>query len=388
MARPARFVTEAFLAHYASAQKPRIFRAPGRVNLIGEHTDYNMGFVLPVALDLACYTACAPGRDGRLRVFSKNLEQERAWALEEVPEAKPAHDWSDYVLGVARELVRAGFPVASSDLLVWSTVPAGSGLSSSASLEVSTALALLGGRSIEPLELAKLCRRAENNFVGMPCGIMDQYVSVFGRESSAIKIDCRSLENEVVPLPRDVGIVAVNSLVKHELGSSAYRRRVAECAEAVAAVRKRRPEVESLRDLTSAELSSFESLMPVVPARRALHVVSENERVEAFIEVSRRGDARAMGDLLAASHRSLQLDYEVSCDELDFLVTTALRIPGVLGARMTGGGFGGCTVNLVWPEVMPQFQAAVTHAYKTAFGITPEFYPCRPAAGAGEIADS
>lgn len=380
-----RFVVESFVQQFGSAAAPRLFRAPGRVNLIGEHTDYNLGFVLPVALELACFTAWAPAEDGCLRVFSKNLEQERSWAVESIAGAGPAREWSDYPLGVARELIRAGYTVKPGNVLIWSTVPTGSGLSSSAALEVSTALALLGDQKTEPLELAKLCRRAENEFVGMPCGIMDQYISVFGRENCAVRIDCRNLENEVVPLPADVEFVAVNTMVKHELGSSAYRQRVAECQTAVATIRERIAEVQSLRDVSSVVLSQFEETMPVVPMRRAVHVVSENERVEAFIEASHGGDARAMGDLLIASHRSLQKDYEVSCEELDFLVDTALRVPGVLGARMTGGGFGGCTVNLLRPDVAPQFKSVVAQAYRSRFGLTPEFYPCRPSAGASEV---
>lgn len=378
-------VTGTFEQRYGSAAKPQVYRAPGRVNLIGEHTDYNLGFVLPVALDLASFTACAPNGDGCFRVYSRNLDQERSWPVEGIAGAQPAREWSDYPLGVARELVRAGFSVEPCNLVIWSTVPTGSGLSSSAALEVSTALALLGGRAMNPLELAKLCRRAENDFVGMPCGIMDQYISVFGRAHSAIRIDCRNLENEVVPLPEDVEFVAVNTMVKHELGSSAYRQRVAECSQAVQVIRERMPEAASLRDVSSDVLAGFEALMPIVPMRRALHVVTENERVEAFVKASREGDARAMGDLFVASHRSLQKDYEVSCEELDFLVDTALSIPGVLGARMTGGGFGGCTVNMMRPDVVAQFKSAITHAYKARYGLTPEFYPCRPSAGASEI---
>jgi galactokinase len=386
MAGAARIVAETFEQRYGASVKPRVWRAPGRVNLIGEHTDYNLGFVLPVALDLASFTACAPNGDGCFRVYSRNLDQERSWPVESIAAAQPAKEWSDYPLGVARELVRAGFPVAPCNLVIWSTVPTGSGLSSSAALEVSTALALLGGRAMDPLELAKLCRRAENDFVGMPCGIMDQYISVFGREHSAIRIDCRNLENEVVPLPEDVEFVAVNTMVKHELGSSAYRQRVAECRQAVDVIRERMPEVASLRDLSSYVLSGFEAAMPIVPMRRALHVVTENERVEAFVRASHEGNARAMGDLFVGSHRSLQKDYEVSCEELDFLVDTALAIPGVLGARMTGGGFGGCTVNMIRPDVVEQFKSAITHSYKARYGLTPEFYSCRPSAGAAEIA--
>lgn len=373
-----------FAARFGDA-KARLFRAPGRINLIGEHTDYNLGFVLPVALDLACYTAVAPNGCDRLRVFSENQNEAAEWPVEAIPSAEPRRHWSDYVLGVARELVRAGHEIQSCNLLIRSTVPAGAGLSSSAALEVSVALALLGDRKMDPLELALLCRRAENDFVGMPCGIMDQYISVFGREQAAIMIDCRSLEHEVVPLPPGVEIVAVNSMVKHELGSSAYRNRVRECQEAVEAVRRRRPEVASLRDLTRTELEAFAGEIPQAPFRRARHVTGENERVAAFVEACRHNDLEAMGKLLVASHRSLQYDYEVSCEELDFLVDTALSLDGVLGARMTGGGFGGCTVNLIAASKAGEFIRAIRSAYEARFGVTPECYLCRPAAGAAEI---
>jgi galactokinase len=385
LAGEASVVANACRERFGGAVQPRVFRAPGRVNLIGEHTDYNMGFVLPVALDLACFTARAPGSDGRLRVCSLNVQEEREWAIDEIASREPAKDWGDYPCGVAKELMLAGFPIEPASLVIWSTVPVGSGLSSSAAIEVSVALALLGGRTMDPLELAKLCRRAENNFVGMPCGIMDQYISVFGRENAAVKIDCRSLENEIVPLPGEVTFLAVNSMVKHELGSSAYRQRVAECKTAVEAIRERRPEVQSLRDVSSAELASYEGAIPVVPMRRAVHVTTENERVEAFIDASRRGDVRGMGEALVGSHHSLQKDYEVSCEELDFLVDTAIEIPGVRGARMTGGGFGGCTVNMLRPHVLTQFQAVIAKRYQARFGITPQFIPCRPSAGAGEV---
>jgi galactokinase len=381
----ASFVVQLFQQQYGTAQKPRVYRAPGRVNLIGEHTDYNLGFVMPVALDLACFTAIAPAGDGRLRVYSKNLEQSREWPASQMAQAEPAHDWGDYVMGVARELWMAGFEVPPANLLIYSTVPVGSGLSSSAAIEVSVAKALLAGRSMEPLELAKLCRRAENNFVGMPCGIMDQYISVFGREGAAVKIDCRSLASETVPLPSQAEFIAVNTMVKHELGASAYRNRVAECTAAVAAIRRQFPEVQSLRDVSSAMLAGFDGVMDPVCLRRARHVVSEDERVEAFVGASRAGDLKRMGDLLVASHRSLQHDYEVSCEELDFLVDTALGLPGVYGARMTGGGFGGCTVNMVRPGAALQFQAAISQAYQVRFHLTPDIYPCRPSAGAGEV---
>ncbi|HJY08563.1 MAG TPA: galactokinase family protein, partial [Bryobacteraceae bacterium] len=243
-------LSEAFRQQFQTERQPDCFRAPGRVNLIGEHTDYNQGLVLPIALEMACYVAVAPASHGNLRVYSSNLKQTREWLAAKIGSVLPEHDWGDYVAGVAQQLARAGYAVAPCDLYIRSEVPEGAGLSSSASLEVATALALLGQRSMDKLERAKLCQRAESQFVGMPCGIMDQYASVFGQDAAAIQIDCRNLDYRAVRLPSEIRIVAVNSMVKHELGSSAYRERVAECNEAVAAIRKVNSSVESLRDVS------------------------------------------------------------------------------------------------------------------------------------------
>jgi galactokinase len=264
-----------------------------------------------------------------------------------------------------------------------SNVPEGSGLSSSAALEVSTAFALLQGRAFDKLEIAKLCQRAETDFVGMPCGIMDQYVSVFGRDHAAICIDCRSLENKAVELPQDVEIIAVNSMVKHELGASAYSTRVEECALAVKAIRERFPEVKSLRDANPAEVEKTE--MPRTVKRRARHVVTENARVQLFVHAAERGELDRMGELFTESHRSMQHDYEITCDEVDFLVDTAIGIHGCYGARMTGGGFGGCTVNLVDPAAVGHFEQYVRERYRERFDIDPAIFRCVPAAGAGEV---
>lgn len=378
-------LVEAFRQQFPGAPAPALYRAPGRVNLIGEHTDYNLGFVLPMALELACYTAAAPAGDGILRAYSVNLRETREIAVAELPGARPAKEWSDYVFGVAQQLVRAGYPVGGCRLLIESTVPTGGGLSSSAALEVSTALALLGERGIDKLDLARLCQRAEREFVGMPCGIMDQYISVFGREGAAVKIDCRSLEHDFAVLPAGVEIVAVNTMVKHELGSSAYRERVRECGEAVAVIQRHRPEVASLRDVRRAELDAWKGEMDPVAFRRAAHVTSEDERVEAFLEASRRGDAAELGRLFIASHRSLQHDYEVSCEELDFLVDTAIGLDGVYGARMTGGGFGGCTVNLIRGDAVERVEEILTEKYRERYGIVPLHYRSKPAAGASKI---
>jgi galactokinase len=380
-----RFLSEAFERAYGAARDLQCFRGPGRVNLIGEHTDYNLGFVLPMALDMACFIAAAPNEEGKLRATSENLGESVEHSIRDLAGLEPSHHWSDYVFGVAQQLVRAGFPVEPKNLLVHSTVPVGSGLSSSAALETSTALALLGGRSMDKLELVKLCRRAENEFVGMPCGIMDQYISVFGREGSAVRIDCRSLANEAVQLPAGAAIFAVNTMVKHELGASAYRERVRECCEAVEAIRSVEPGIESLRDVDVALFERAADCIPPVARRRAKHVVTEDARVEDFMEASRRGDLQRMGELFVASHRSLQHDYEVSCEELDFLVDTAIGIPGVYGSRMTGGGFGGCTVTLLAPEAADAFQQNITKAYQDRFGLVPQIYACKPSAGAAQV---
>ena len=378
MASPARILIEAFEAKYKST--PDVFRAPGRVNLIGEHTDYNFGFVLPIAIDLACYAASAPNRDGMLRVYSMNAEQGREWPVSRVRDLLPAKDWSDYVIGVARQIPN----LRGRNVMFYGTVPLGSGLSSSASLEVSSALALGWPLSNPPsLELAKLCQAAENKFVGLPSGIMDQYASVFGREHAAIRIDCRSLEGEAVALPDNVSIVAVNTMVKHEMGQSAYRERVAECALAVEEIRTAGvTSVESLRDATEEHLPLIGD---EVARKRAKHVLSENRRVDEFVKACLSGDTSEMGRLFLASHRSLQYDYEVSCVELDFLVDTAMKTPGVYGARMTGGGFGGCTVTLVDPAAVDRFEETVRGAYQAKFGIAPTFYRVEPSAGAGRI---
>ena len=331
---------ENFRRLYGSADGLRIWRAPGRVNLIGEHTDYNLGFVLPLALDLAAYVAAAPSRDGRLHIRSEHRAELFECPAGEIAALEPRRQWTDYPLGVARELVRAGFPIQPANLLIRSTVPEGSGLSSSAALEVSSALAFLNGRTLEPLVLARLCQRAEREFAGMHCGIMDQYIAVYGRAGSAVEIDCRSLEHRLVALPAGIAFLAVNTMVKHALAASAYQERVAECAAAVERIRTRLPRVESLRDVSPAQLASVAPLLSGGAARRARHVVTENARVAAFVDASARGDLGRMGRLLVESHHSLRDDYQVSCPELDFLVDAALAVDGVFCARMTGGGFG------------------------------------------------
>jgi len=378
-------MTETFQQLFGSVEGLRTFRAPGRVNLIGEHTDYNLGFVLPVALDLATTVAVAPSRDGMLRIYSEHRQEMRQFKVADLEELAPAHDWSDYPIGVARELIRADFPIQPANLLIVSTVPEGSGLSSSAALEVSSALAFLHGRKLSPLELALLCQRAERNFVGMPCGIMDQYISIFGKRNCAVEIDCRSLGHRTVKLPDGITFVAVNTMVKHALAGSAYRDRVAECGAAAEGVRRQFPAVESLRDVSPGQLAAAVPTLPEVVARRARHVVTEDFRVGCFVEASAAGDCRRMGQLMLESHASLRDDYEVSCQELDFLVEAAMKIDGVFGSRMTGGGFGGCTVTLLRAEAAGAFEKQIAAAYQARFDVTPLVYACRPSDGAAEL---
>jgi galactokinase len=373
-------MTDAFRALYGSAENVRLFRAPGRVNLIGEHTDYNLGFVLPVALDLATTIATAPSADGKLRIHSEDRAESREFDIAALASMQPSHAWTDYPLGVARELLALGIPIEPANLLIRSTVPEGSGLSSSAALEVSAALAFLRGRAIDPLDLARLCQRAERNFVGMPCGIMDQYISVFGRDHSAVEIDCRSLAHRLVTLPDGITFVAVNTMVKHALSGSAYRDRVAECAAACDTLG-----VSSLRDVTPDQFAANEQRLADPVRRRARHVVTEDARVNQFVDAASRNDIDTMGRLMVASHRSLQHDYEVSCAELDFLVDAALTLDGVLGSRMTGGGFGGCTVTLLRADAEPTFRAAIAAAYESKFAIDPRIYACHPSPGASEV---
>jgi galactokinase len=372
-----------FGAYFGHSGDVRIYRAPGRVNLIGEHTDYNLGFVLPTALEMACYVARSDAEESRIRLFSEERREERSWDISAIARLETAKHWSDYFAGVAQGLVKAGVELRPGRFLVHSEVPEGSGLSSSAAFEVAAALSLLNGRPFDRLRMAQLCQRAEIDFVGNPCGIMDQYISVFGEQHKALKLDCRSLTHQAVAIPDGVAIYAVNTMVKHELSGSAYRDRVDECATAVDAISRVYPEVKSLRDAMPSQLENVK--MPAVIARRARHVVSEDLRVELWTQAAARGDLARMGELFVESHRSLQHDYEVSGEELDFLVDAAIGIEGVYGARMTGGGFGGCTVNLLRPDAADRFGREIKTAYQERFGIDPAIYRCVPSKGAGPL---
>jgi galactokinase len=364
----------------------RIYRAPGRVNLIGEHTDYNDGLVMPAAIDFSTWVEIAPRTDRTLSVFSENFDEEVEFDLDD-PAPQPQRHWSDYVRGVALALEQSGYRLKGAQLQIRGEVPIGAGLSSSAAIEVASAYALLSqsGFEVAGVELARLCQQAENNFVGIRCGIMDQFIACQGQRGQALLLDCRSLEYRLLPLPENVRLVICNTMVKHELASGEYNKRRAECEEGVRQLARRRDGVRALRDLTLAQLESDGHDLPEVIYRRCRHVISENARVLQAAAALEQGDLVEFGRLMAESHRSLQQDYEVSCDELDLMVKLANALPGIYGARMTGGGFGGCTINLVSDDAVEEFKRQIARDYLNTTGITAEIYVCQTADGAKEI---
>jgi galactokinase len=365
---------------------PRTFRAPGRVNLIGEHTDYNDGFVMPAALDLSVFVRVWPREDRKLQIRSENFDEEIEFDLDE-PNPVARRHWSDYTVGVAVTLERAGYRLRGADLQIRGEVPVGSGLSSSAAVEVATACALTANSdlSIDGRELALLCQKAENEFVGARVGIMDQFTSLFGQAQRALLLDCRSLEFKLLPLPDTVNLVICNTMVKHALASSAYNERRAQCEAGVRHFQQFLPNVMALRDVTLQQLAQFGGDLPEVIYHRCLHVITENARVLAAAEALEQNDLHRFGELMAQSHNSLRDDYEVSSRELDLMVELAHGVDGVYGARMTGGGFGGCTVNLVNVRDVEQFKQSVQKKYERITALKPEIYVCEPSDGAEEI---
>ena len=361
----------------------RIFRAPGRVNLIGEHTDYNDGFVMPAAIGFYTWIAAAKREDRILEAYSDHFEEKITFSLDAL-DGPPRKHWSDFIRGVAATFEGAGHKLAGANLVIHTEVPLGAGLSSSASLEVATALALTvpAGIAVPRLELAKLCQAAENQYVGARCGIMDQFIASFGVSGSALMLDCRSLEYQLIPVPGDLRLVVCNSMVRHEHASGEYNRRRADCEAGVKLLAQHLPGIRALRDVGIADLEKYRDVLPETIYRRCRHVVSENQRVLDAAKALESGDRDGFGRLMYASHASLRDDYEVSCKELDLLVELASSSPGIYGARMTGGGFGGCTVNLVRAEHAAAFEAQMARTYRQATGIAPDIYVCGPAQGA------
>jgi galactokinase len=377
-------LSAAFSSRFGTS--PRIFRAPGRVNLIGEHTDYNEGFVLPAAIDLYTWAAIAPRSDHKLSIFSENLREASEIDLG-VLNAKPRDHWTDYIQGIVLALRKVGVSVGGADILIYSEVPLGSGLSSSAALEVSVASALLArsADSLQLTELAKVCQSAENEFVGARVGIMDQFASCFGDLNKAILLDCRSLEYKLLPLPPAISMVICNTMVKHDHASGEYNDRRAQCEQGVHILQRYFSPMKSLRDVTLPQIESRRESLPDIIYRRCHHVISENERVLTVVRALQGGDLPTVGACMSASHLSLKNDYQVSCRELDIMVDLAASCTGVIGSRMTGGGFGGCTINLVRSESVAAFKKQIAAAYHKTTAIQPEIYILTAGVGVTEV---
>jgi galactokinase len=339
----------------------RFYRAPGRVNLIGEHTDYNDGFVMPAAIEFYVWIAIAGRNDRKLSVRSDNFSETVEFDLQQV-DVRPRGHWSDYVRGVALMLGKTN-QIRGANLLVRGDVPIGAGLSSSAAIEVATGLALL-----------------ENSDL-----LMDQFISCCGHAGRALMLDCRSLEYKLLSLPSDVSLVICNTMVKHALAGGEYNIRRAECEEGVRLLSTKLPHIKALRDVTESQLEQHANCLPEVIHKRCRHVISENERVLQAAEALSGGDLDGFGSLMAQSHRSLQRDYEVSCAELDLMAELAQKQAGVYGARMTGGGFGGCTINLVRSDYVADFKSNIAKLYEKSTGISPQIFVSSAAQGAGEV---
>jgi galactokinase len=342
----------------------KVSHAPGRVNLIGEHTDYNEGFVLPTPIDRNIWVLAAPRSDSRLRVNAFDLEDSIDININEVTYSRQ-HGWANYILGVIDTLHKKGFQLKGVDMVITGDVPREAGLGSSAALETAAIKAFqsISKIDIDPLQVAYIGKAVENEFVGVQSGVMDQFVASMGEHGKAMFIDCRTNEYKFTDLPRDYSVVIVNTMKMRDLRNSDYNERRQQCIEAVKILRSHDPSVTALRDVTPQLLVEHWMEMPEVVRMRARHVITENERVLNAVEFLRNGDVQGFGDLMYDSHESLRYDYEVSCRELDVLVDITLDMREVAGARMTGAGFGGCTVNLVEKDYLDKFVEAIKEQY-------------------------
>lgn len=349
---------------------PRLFRSPGRINLIGEHTDYNAGFVLPASVDKAVYFAISPRTDDRVHLHAVDLDETYDFRLGDL--SKPAQEWPYYQLSVLDQLQKCGLKISGFEAFFGGDVPVGAGMSSSAALECCLLFALneVFELGLDRLDIVKMAQKAENEYVGVNCGIMDQFASVFGKSQSVIRLDCRSLDYEYFPFPMDEYLLILcDTTVKHSLADSEYNLRRQECERGVAILQRYHPEIHSLRDATPELVKQHEAEMGPVVYRRCKYMTEEIERVQQACELLLEGDLEGFGEKMYATHDGLQHEYEVSCPELDFLVAQTRTNPDVVGARMMGGGFGGCTINLVRRTGADAFEAAMKTAYHDEFGI-------------------
>jgi len=366
-------------------KQPMFYSAPGRVNLIGEHTDYNEGFVLPAAIDKKIYIAIAKNEDHQLRVFANQFNEKKEVGLSSL---KPVEGWFTYLAGMMFHLQQMGKPIGGVDVIVDGDVPVGAGMSSSAAICSAFGFALneLNCLELDRMQLALVGQKTEQTFAGVNCGIMDQFASLHGKAGYVMRLDCRSLNYEYIPFDfPEYKIVLVNSMVKHALASSEYNIRRQQCEEGVRIMKEAFPGVKSLRDITLQQLDMKREQLPVEVYNKCYYVISENERLLRGCGFLANGDIQSFGQLMYASHKGLSKEYNVSCDELDFLVETARHLKGVAGARMMGGGFGGCTINLVKTENVDDFANAMKSAYRNRYKKETEIYITQIEEGAKRI---
>ncbi len=360
---------------FGSNRKRIIISSPGRVNLIGEHTDYNEGFVLPAAIDKNVFFIIAPRTDSTIRLYASDFEKGFETELKSL---KPSEEkWPNYILGMVDQISKAGYSVGGFDCVFGGNIPIGAGMSSSAAIEEGVGFALneMFKLKIEKMTLVKLGQKAENEFVGVKCGIMDQFINIYGREKTVLKIDCRTLDFEYIPFVRDdILIVLCDTKVRHELSGSEYNVRRKQCETGVSILQKHNPSIRSLRDVTIELLQEYREEFDPVIYKRCVYVVNENIRVEKGIQDLERDDFIAFGRKMIESHNGLRDDYEVSCRELDIMVDIALDSDGVYGSRMMGGGFGGCTINLVDEDKMEAFNDRILDLYHEKTGIDARIY--------------
>ncbi|MDO9578783.1 MAG: galactokinase [Candidatus Cloacimonadales bacterium] len=361
-----------------------IIQTPGRINLIGEHTDYNDGFVLPIAIDRYTNMLASKNDDGKVRLYDLKYKENDEFNLDNF-EPSQQKKWSNYQRGIAKVLLDAGYKIGGMDVLIFSEVPEGAGLSSSASIEIAILLSFkeLYNLDIKPIEMIELARKAENDFVGVKCGIMDQFASLLSKEDNALFIDCRTLDFQYIPLSiQGYSFLVCNSMIKRKLAESSYNQRRQECREAVKILQKHLPEITVLRDVSINDFEKYKLYLPEELKRRVEHVVYENERVKQAVEVLKKGNLEAFGELMYQSHKSLKELYEVSIEELDLLVEIGMNEPGVLGARLTGAGFGGCVIYLVEDSSIEHLKEKNLDVYHRKIGLIPQFYKVVPSRGA------
>ncbi|MCD7936039.1 MAG: galactokinase [Tannerellaceae bacterium] len=378
-------VREKFAEHFDGATGT-VYASPGRINLIGEHTDYNGGFVFPGAIDKGMVAEIRLNGTGKVRAYAIDLDESAEFGLNE--DDAPAASWARYIFGVCREIIKRGGQISGFDTAFSGDVPLGAGMSSSAALESTYAFALndLFSLNIDKFELAKIGQATEHNYCGVKCGIMDQFASVFGKEGSLMLLDCRSLEYKYYPFnPKGYKLVLLDSVVKHELASSAYNKRRQSCETVAAAIRRNHPEVEFLRDATLEMLNEVKGDVSAEDYMRAEYVIEEVQRVMDVCDALEKGDYETVGDRMYGTHHGMSKLYEVSCEELDYLNDIAKEC-GVTGSRVMGGGFGGCTINLVKEELYENFVKTAFAKYQEKYGREPKLYEVVISDGARKLA--